>query len=165
MGEQNHTPWSGRAQVRERLHAGVALDIIPVDCDLLKRKRMEAGGWKVGGAKEFLNLSVEEAAYIELRLKLAGCFQPGSGADHFAELSCPAGHLVLRRGNVETFDPALMRHGLNPARASAVGCGERGYKPRRECGRVRENICHTESVAAGRGGFPGTEPRIATDYQ
>lgn len=36
-----------------------------------KRKRLEARGWKVGGAMEFLNLSVEEAAYIELRLKLA----------------------------------------------------------------------------------------------
>jgi ribosome-binding protein aMBF1 (putative translation factor) len=36
-----------------------------------KRKRLEARGWKVGSAREFLNLSDEEAAYIELRLKLA----------------------------------------------------------------------------------------------
>ena len=36
-----------------------------------KRKRLEAKGWKVGGVKEFLNLSPEESAYIELRLKLA----------------------------------------------------------------------------------------------
>ena len=36
-----------------------------------KRKRLEAKGWKVGSAKDFLNLLPEEAAYIELRLKLA----------------------------------------------------------------------------------------------
>lgn len=36
-----------------------------------KRKRLEAKGWKVGSPKELLGLSHEEAAYIELRLKLA----------------------------------------------------------------------------------------------
>jgi len=36
-----------------------------------KRKGLEAKGWKVGSAKEFLRLSDEEEAYIELRLKLA----------------------------------------------------------------------------------------------
>lgn len=36
-----------------------------------KRKGLEAKGWKVGSAKEFLQLSDEEEAYIELRLKLA----------------------------------------------------------------------------------------------
>lgn len=36
-----------------------------------KRKRLEAKGWKVGTAKEFLSLTPEEEAYIELRLKLA----------------------------------------------------------------------------------------------
>lgn len=36
-----------------------------------KRKRLEAKGWKVGNATEFLGLSPEEAAYIELKLKLA----------------------------------------------------------------------------------------------
>lgn len=36
-----------------------------------QRKRLENKGWKVGTAKEFLNLSDEEAAYVELRLRLA----------------------------------------------------------------------------------------------
>lgn len=35
-----------------------------------KRKRLEAKGWKVGTAREFLNLSSEEAAYVELKLAL-----------------------------------------------------------------------------------------------
>ena len=36
-----------------------------------KRKRLEANGWKVGSTKDLLQLSDEEEAYIELRLKLA----------------------------------------------------------------------------------------------
>jgi hypothetical protein len=36
-----------------------------------KRKRLEAKGWKVGSTREFLGLSDQEDAYIDLRLKLA----------------------------------------------------------------------------------------------
>jgi ribosome-binding protein aMBF1 (putative translation factor) len=36
-----------------------------------KQKRLRAKGWKVGTVKEFLGLSDEESAYIELKIKLA----------------------------------------------------------------------------------------------
>jgi hypothetical protein len=36
-----------------------------------KKARLERKGWKVGTAQEFLGLSDEEAAYVELRLRLA----------------------------------------------------------------------------------------------
>lgn len=36
-----------------------------------KQRRLEAKGWKVGTVREFLGLSNEEAAYIELKIKLA----------------------------------------------------------------------------------------------
>ena len=36
-----------------------------------KQKALERKGWVVGDAKDFLQLSPEEEAYIELRLKLA----------------------------------------------------------------------------------------------
>jgi ribosome-binding protein aMBF1 (putative translation factor) len=36
-----------------------------------KRRRLEAAGWKVGSAAEFLGLDEEEAAVIELKLDLA----------------------------------------------------------------------------------------------
>ncbi len=36
-----------------------------------KQKRLAAKGWKLGGASDFLGLTPEEEAYIELRLKLA----------------------------------------------------------------------------------------------
>lgn len=36
-----------------------------------KRKRLESKGWKIGNAREFLELTEQEDAYVELRLKLA----------------------------------------------------------------------------------------------
>jgi ribosome-binding protein aMBF1 (putative translation factor) len=36
-----------------------------------KKKRLTAKGWQVGTAKDFLGLSSEEDALVELRLKLA----------------------------------------------------------------------------------------------
>lgn len=36
-----------------------------------KRKRLEAKGWKVGSTKDFLGLSSQEEAYIEIKLRLA----------------------------------------------------------------------------------------------
>jgi len=36
-----------------------------------KKKRLETRGWRVGTTREFLKLSADEEAYIELRLRLA----------------------------------------------------------------------------------------------
>jgi DNA-binding XRE family transcriptional regulator len=36
-----------------------------------QRKRLEGRGWKMGSTQEFLGLSDEEAAYVELRMRLA----------------------------------------------------------------------------------------------
>jgi len=36
-----------------------------------KRRRLAAKGWRTGDAKDFLGLTDQEEAYIELRLKLA----------------------------------------------------------------------------------------------
>lgn len=36
-----------------------------------KKQRLERKGWKVGSAEEFLELTPEEAAMVELRLRLA----------------------------------------------------------------------------------------------
>lgn len=37
----------------------------------VKRSRLESAGWRVGGAADFLELSAEEAAFMELKLALA----------------------------------------------------------------------------------------------
>ena len=39
--------------------------------DKRTRKRLESAGWKVGGASEFLRLTGEEAAIVELKVGLA----------------------------------------------------------------------------------------------
>ena len=36
-----------------------------------KKRKLETKGWRVGDADDFLDLSPEESAYIELKLKLA----------------------------------------------------------------------------------------------
>ena len=36
-----------------------------------KRQKLEKAGWKVGTANEFLELSAEDAAYIEMKLALS----------------------------------------------------------------------------------------------
>ena len=36
-----------------------------------KKKSLESKGWKIGSAREFLNLSDEEVAYVELKLALS----------------------------------------------------------------------------------------------
>lgn len=36
-----------------------------------KRKRLEMAGWKFGGAAEFLKLTPDEQAYVEIKLNLA----------------------------------------------------------------------------------------------
>ena len=37
-----------------------------------KKERLKKAGWQVGSAKEFLGLSDEEAALVEMKLALAG---------------------------------------------------------------------------------------------
>jgi predicted transcriptional regulator len=39
--------------------------------DSVKRQRLEAAGWRVGDAADFLELSPEEAAFIEMKLSLS----------------------------------------------------------------------------------------------
>jgi hypothetical protein len=36
-----------------------------------KRRKLEGAGWKIGSADDFLGLSAEESAYIELKLALS----------------------------------------------------------------------------------------------
>lgn len=40
-----------------------------------KQKKLEAKGWKVGTAAEFLGLTAEEQAFIELKLTLSQCLK------------------------------------------------------------------------------------------
>ncbi len=39
--------------------------------DTAKRKRLRKSGWRIGTAEQFLELSHEEASYVDLKLRLA----------------------------------------------------------------------------------------------
>lgn len=41
----------------------------------VKRKRLEAAGWRVGAVTEFLNLSPEESVFVEDKIRLSHSFK------------------------------------------------------------------------------------------
>jgi DNA-binding XRE family transcriptional regulator len=40
-----------------------------------QKRKLRAGGWKVGTVREFLNLTSAEEAFIEIKLALADCLK------------------------------------------------------------------------------------------
>jgi hypothetical protein len=62
-------------------NVGEADDRLARSCQMDKEKkaRLEAQGWKVGSTEEFLGLTPDEAAYVDLRLKLSDACFPGEG--------------------------------------------------------------------------------------
>jgi ribosome-binding protein aMBF1 (putative translation factor) len=74
-----------------------------------KQKRLEAKGWKFGTAQEFLGLSGEEAAYIELKMRLATSLRNrrqrrGLGQADLAKL---LGSSQSRVAKMEAGDPSV----------------------------------------------------------
>jgi predicted XRE-type DNA-binding protein len=51
-----------------------------------KKKRLEKKGWKVGTAVEFLNLTPEDAALVELRLRLADAVRQRRKEKHLTQV-------------------------------------------------------------------------------
>ncbi len=51
-----------------------------------KKRRLEAKGWKVGSAKEFLRLSDEESAYIDLKMRLADGLRDRRQRNHLSQV-------------------------------------------------------------------------------
>ena len=89
-----------------------------------KRKRLEAAGWRVGTASEFLGLTEEEMALIELKLDLARAVKAERLHRKMTqeELSEMLGSSQSRVAKIEAGDPsvsidllvrALLRLGVN----------------------------------------------------
>ena len=74
-----------------------------------KRRRLEAKGWKVGSVKEFLQLSDEEAAYIELKLRLAESLRDRRQRRHITqvELARALKSSQSRIAKMEAGDPSV----------------------------------------------------------
>ena len=74
-----------------------------------KRRRLEAAGWKVGSAQDFLNLTDEDVEYIELHLSLAALLSKrrrslGYTQTQVADL---IGSSQSRVAKTETGDPSV----------------------------------------------------------
>lgn len=74
-----------------------------------KRERLEKKGWKVGTADEFLGLSPEEAAYIDLKLRLGQILLEHRKRDHLTqvELARRINSSQSRVAKMEGGDPSV----------------------------------------------------------
>jgi DNA-binding transcriptional regulator YiaG len=74
-----------------------------------KRKRLEAAGWKVGSANEFLGLSDEEAAFVELKLTLSASLKKCRTSQGLSqsELAKRLRSSQSRVAKMEASDPAV----------------------------------------------------------
>lgn len=50
-----------------------------------KKKKLEASGWKVGSASDFLELTQEEEAYIEIKLSLCKALKKTRVSKHLTQ--------------------------------------------------------------------------------
>ncbi len=74
-----------------------------------KQKRLERAGWKVGGATDFLELSKEEAALVEMKLALADSVRRRRRARKLtqAQLAKRIGSSQSRVAKIEAADPEV----------------------------------------------------------
>jgi DNA-binding XRE family transcriptional regulator len=74
-----------------------------------KRRRLESKGWKFGSAQDFLNLTDEEAQYIELHLSLAALLAKRRKALGYTqtEVADLLGSSQSRVAKMEAGDPSV----------------------------------------------------------
>jgi predicted transcriptional regulator len=74
-----------------------------------KRQKLEAAGWRVGSASDFLGLSREEAAFVEMKLALAAGVKQRRIAKRLTqgELASRLGSSQSRVAKLESADPSV----------------------------------------------------------
>ena len=74
-----------------------------------KKTRLETKGWRVGTVQEFLGLSDEEAAYIEVRLRLAAALRKRRQQRRLSQtdLASRIGSSQSRVAKMEAGDPSV----------------------------------------------------------
>jgi ribosome-binding protein aMBF1 (putative translation factor) len=74
-----------------------------------KRERLEAAGWRVGTASEFLQLTKEEAAFVEMKLALADSVRRRRQARRLTQvqLARRIGSSQSRVAKMEAADPSV----------------------------------------------------------
>jgi len=74
-----------------------------------KQKKLKSKGWQIGGARDFLGLSDEESAYIELKLSLSQSLKELRGKKRLtqAELAKLLKSSQSRVAKMEAGDPSV----------------------------------------------------------
>jgi DNA-binding XRE family transcriptional regulator len=74
-----------------------------------KRERAVAGGWRLGSAEDFLELSKEEAAFVEMKLALADSIRRRRQARSLTQtqLAQTIGSSQSRVAKMEVGDPSV----------------------------------------------------------
>lgn len=74
-----------------------------------KKDRLEAAGWRVGTAQEFLGLTQEEAAFIEMKLALSESVRRRRQARRLTQtqLAKRLGSSQSRVAKIEAADPSV----------------------------------------------------------
>jgi DNA-binding XRE family transcriptional regulator len=74
-----------------------------------KRERLEAAGWRVGSAGDFLGLSKEESAFVEMKLALADSVRRRRRARQLTQtqLARRIGSSQSRVAKIEGGDPSV----------------------------------------------------------
>jgi len=77
--------------------------------DAAKKKRLQSAGWAVGSADEFLGLSAEEAALVEMRLALSASLRERRTKTRLtqAALAKRIGSSQSRIAKMEAGDPSV----------------------------------------------------------
>ena len=74
-----------------------------------KQKRLERAGWKVGTTGEFLGLSAEESAYVEVKLALSQYLRERRLANNMSQIAFAASikSSQSRVAKMEAGDPSV----------------------------------------------------------
>ena len=74
-----------------------------------KRERLKAAGWRIGSAADFLGLSKEEAAFVEMKLALAESLRRRRQARRLTQtqLAKRIGSSQSRVAKMEAADPSV----------------------------------------------------------
>jgi transcriptional regulator with XRE-family HTH domain len=74
-----------------------------------KRKRLEAAGWQAGSAADFVGLTYEESAYVELRIRLSDALRTRRIASRMSQKAAAAAiaSSQSRIAKMEAADPTV----------------------------------------------------------
>jgi predicted transcriptional regulator len=77
--------------------------------DKRKKAKLEAAGWRLGSAAEFLELTSEEAAYVEVKLNLSSALRDRRQEQGMSqvELAKRLGSSQSRVAKMEASDPSV----------------------------------------------------------